>query len=165
LQASCLRSCMLWKQFGKLMVFLLNRDGWAPRLVMFSPAWWQMHCVSSDKQVIATNIDYGKWELWHKCCWRMIIDSSPALHILLPYDIWIRHASNLEPTLFCSSIGLWLEIWVALIVYLPKHKISLQNCLQKAMHYTYLRTIEQLQIQVVVRSLKRDLGMVGGTHF
>jgi hypothetical protein len=46
-----------------------------------------------------------------------------------------------------------------------KTKISLQNCLQKAMHYTYLRTIEQLQTQVVVRSLKRDLGMVGGTHF
>jgi len=42
------------------MVFLLNRDGWAPRLVMFSPAWWQMHCFSFDKQVIATNIDYGK---------------------------------------------------------------------------------------------------------
>jgi hypothetical protein len=51
---------MLWKQFGKLMVLLLDRDGWAPRLVMFSPAWWQMHCFSFDKQVIATNIDYGK---------------------------------------------------------------------------------------------------------
>lgn len=42
------------------MVFLLNRDGWAPRLIMFSPGWRQMHSFSFDKQVIATNIDYGK---------------------------------------------------------------------------------------------------------
>ncbi len=103
LQASCLRSCMWRKQFGKLMVFLLNRDGWAPRLVTFSSAWWQMHCFSFDKQVIATNIDYGKWECGTSVALMAQLllenDSSPALHILVPYDFGIRHASNLEPTL------------------------------------------------------------------
>jgi hypothetical protein len=29
----------------------------------------------------------------------MIIDSSPAVHILVPYNFGICHASNLEPTL------------------------------------------------------------------